>query len=274
MAKRSQDVYNAVGKSNVLFFDPATLHLVTDDKSPLYDERVHNAPQERMVRSIMVKGVRVPIIIVKNPETGATEVVDGRQRVINAREANRRLVAQGDEPVQVPGVVQKYVGNGADLADVMVLTNELRDSDTPTNRARKMQRLADFGRDEEAIGLVFGCSAQTVRATLGVLDLSADARKALDAGQVTMSQAKQLAKLTPDEQRAKVAELIQAGAGAKPREKAAKQRAVMGDAKPQVRSLRELRKLRDEFDPNTFGRSLLDWVLCLEDVRPVAKAAA
>ena len=35
MAKNSIDAYGALGKSNVLFFDPETLVLVTDEASPL-----------------------------------------------------------------------------------------------------------------------------------------------------------------------------------------------------------------------------------------------
>lgn len=41
MAKNSIDAYGASGKSNVLFFEPENLHLVTDTTHPLYDERVH-----------------------------------------------------------------------------------------------------------------------------------------------------------------------------------------------------------------------------------------
>lgn len=263
MARNSVEAYGASGKSNVLFFDPNALHLVTDEKSPLYDERVHNPPTERMVRSVMVKGVRVPIIIAKNPETGLTEVVDGRQRVINAREANRRLIAQGDEPIQVQAVVSKFTGNGGDLTEVMVLTNELREQDSPINRAKKMQRLAELGRDEQAIGDVFGCGAQTVRATLALLEAPKAVREAADSGTITMGQVKQLAKLKPDEQRAKLAELTAAGEGAKPHEKAAKQRAVLGDATPKMRTRKEIVARQSEVDAFTAEYKLLAWVLGL-----------
>lgn len=263
MAKSSTVAYGALGKTNVLSFDPASLQLVIDPKSPLYDDRVHSGPTEKMVRSIMVKGVRVPIIVAKNPETGLTEVVDGRQRVINAREANRRLIAQGDEPVRVQAVVSKYSGNGANLADVMVLTNELREQDTPTNRAKKMQRLADLGRSDEEIGDSFGITAQTVRSTLALLEAPAAVRQAVDAGKVTLTQAKQLAKLSPDEQREKVAELATAAEGAAPRERAAKQRAVLGETVPKMRTRREIVAKRDESERGSPQWLLLDWVLGL-----------
>jgi ParB family chromosome partitioning protein len=270
MAKNSIDAYGAIGKSNVLFFDPEGLHLVVDEKSPLYDDRVKNPPVEKMVRNLMAKGVRVPIIIAKNPETGLTEVVDGRQRVINAREANRRLVAQGGEPIQVPGMVSKFTGNGGDLADVMVLTNELREQDMPINRAKKMQRLADLGRDEAAIGLVFGCTVQTVRSTLALLECSAAVRSAVEAGTVNVGQALKLAKMQPEEQRAKVAELVAAGVGAAPRERTRKQREVLGTtAAPKMRARREIVAMRDSLVASSESARILEWVL---GAAPLVKA--
>ena len=263
MAKNSIDTYGAAGKTNLLYFDPDCLHLVTDKAHVLYDERVHSQPNERMVRSIMHKGVTTAIIIAKDPETGRTCVVDGRQRVINAREANRRLIERGEEPIQVPGVVRKFGGSGADLADVMVLTNELREQDTPLNRAKKMQRLSELGRDEEAIGLVFGCTVQTVRSTLALLDCTAAVRDAVEAGKVKLSDAVKLGRLGPEEQRAKVADLVQAGEGAKPHERSRKQREVMGDAVPKMRGRKEVTARRDDFSVGSAERALLDWVLGL-----------
>lgn len=90
MAKNSIDAYGANGKSNVLFFDPESLHLVTDTSHPLYDERVHLPLSESVILNIMELGVIEPIIVWKDPESGKTCVVAGRQRVKNATEANAR----------------------------------------------------------------------------------------------------------------------------------------------------------------------------------------
>ncbi|WP_242609785.1 ParB N-terminal domain-containing protein [Achromobacter xylosoxidans] len=86
--KKSKDVYGAEGQSNLLNFDPAKLTLVTDENSPLYDARVHLAVDEALARNIDYQGVLEPIAVSKNPETGETEVVFGRQRVKAARLAN------------------------------------------------------------------------------------------------------------------------------------------------------------------------------------------
>ena len=49
--------------------------------------------EEDVVQGMMEYGVQEAIKVVKNGET--LEVVDGRQRTINAREANRRLKERG-----------------------------------------------------------------------------------------------------------------------------------------------------------------------------------
>ena len=97
MAKNSIDVYGASGKTNVLNFEPENLHLVTDKTHPLYDERVHLPIEEGMVLNIAELGVLEPIIVWKDPETGLSCVVDGRQRVRHTLEANKRLLKEGKE---------------------------------------------------------------------------------------------------------------------------------------------------------------------------------
>lgn len=95
MAKNSKEAYGASGKTNVLMFEPENLHLVTDKTHPLYDERIHLPLHEPTVLSIMKLGVLEPIIIWKDPETGRSCVVEGRQRVKNTLEANKRLREEG-----------------------------------------------------------------------------------------------------------------------------------------------------------------------------------
>lgn len=242
MSKNSIDAYGAKGKSNVLSFDPEDLTIVTDVNSPLYDPRVNLPVSESLVLNIMAVGVLQPIIVSKNTETGATEVVVGRQRVKAAREANKRLLAKGCEPVRVPAVPRR-AGSPADQLGVLISENELREADTPLGRAEKMRRLMDMGRDEDSLAIIFGCSTQTVRNTLALLDCTATVRNAVEAGKIGVGHALKLSKLEPTEQREKLAELVQAGeAAATPRERAKAQRAVVQapDAPPKPRSRREM----------------------------------
>jgi ParB family chromosome partitioning protein len=63
------------------------------------------------------------------------------------------------------------------------------------------------GHDEDDLALMFGVSVQTVRATLSLLDATQAVKDAVESGTVTVTQARQLASLKPEEQREKVAEI-------------------------------------------------------------------
>lgn len=238
MAKNSIDVYGAAGKTNTLLFDPAALTLVSDPAHPLYDERIHLPLDEAMVLNIIDQGVLEPIIVWKDAEAGTTCVVDGRQRVRHTIEANARLVARGEAPLQVPAVVRR--GSAVRMAQAMVSANEIRRADTPLGRAKKMAALLERGHDEADLALLFGCTAQTVRNTLALLNSCADVQQAVEAGQINAGQARQLAGLPPEQQRERVAELIQAGEGVAPRERIRRQRAVMGTDQGRMRSRKQI----------------------------------
>lgn len=257
MAKNSIDAYGAKGKSNVLAFDPDDLVLVTDPKHYLYDERVHLPLKEPMVLNIMTLGVGQPIVVTKCPETGKTLVVAGRQRVKHAREANKRLRERGEMPIQVPAIPRR--SDTVVLGGLMVAENEMREDDTPLGRARKMVRLMDQGISETQIAIFFGCNAKTVKQTLSLLECVPEVREAVEAGTVNATAAYQLAKLTPAEQRVKVAELKQAGTGVTGHARARAQRAVMGDPKPKLRTRKEIVSERDASTGER--RAALEWVL-------------
>ncbi|MDS0779571.1 hypothetical protein OSC13_16825, partial [Serratia marcescens] len=154
MAKNSTEAYGASGKTNVLNFEPERLHLVTDRSHPLYDERIHLPLDEAMVLNIMDQGVLEPIIVWKDPETGLSCVVDGRQRVRHTVEANKRLAAAGKDLLFVPAVTKR--GSVVRMAQAMISANEIRRADTPLGRAKKMADALERGHDEEDLSLMFG----------------------------------------------------------------------------------------------------------------------
>jgi ParB family chromosome partitioning protein len=238
VAKNSAEAYGASGKTNLLNFDPHALHLVDDPAHALYDERIHLPLMESMVLNVMELGVLEPIIIWKDPEMGKTCVVVGRQRVKHAREANKRLVEQGKDPLLVPGYVKR--GSAIRMSQYMVSENEIHQPDSPIGRAKKMTSMLERGHDEDHLVLLFGCSLQTVRSTLALLDSPQVVQDAIEAGEVTLQEAKKLSALTPDQQREKVQELKQAAEGAEGREKVRRKREIMGDAKPKLKSRKEI----------------------------------
>ncbi|HHC3211971.1 TPA: ParB/RepB/Spo0J family partition protein [Klebsiella pneumoniae] len=257
MAKNSIDVYGASGKTNVLSFEPENLHLVTDKTHPLYDERVHLPIEEGMVLNIAELGVLEPIIVWKDPETGLTCVVVGRQRVKHTLEANKLRLKEGKDPLLVPGVVKR--GSANQMAKYMVSENEIRRPDTPLGRAKKMSDALDRGLDEDDIAVLFGCSVQTVRATLSLLEATQAVREAVEAGTINVTQARQLASLKPEEQREKVKQIETATAGITGHEKARRQRQVLGEAKPRIKSRKEIAKALE--DASGEYAEALRWVL-------------
>ncbi|MCW2473387.1 hypothetical protein [Candidatus Symbiopectobacterium sp. NZEC151] len=267
MAKNSKDAYGASGKTNVLTFVPESLHLVDDPSHPLYDDRIHLPLEEWMVLNIMELGVIEPIVVWKDPETGKTCIVEGRQRVKHTIEVNRRLLAKGENSLLVPGVVRR--GSASRVAKAMVSANEIFIPETPLGRAKKMAAAIERGDDEEDLALTFGCSVQTVRSTLALLDCTQAVQTAVEAGHVNITQARQLAALEPEQQREKVKELVQATSGVSGHERVRRQREVMGDAKPKLKTRKEITKALD--DATGDYAAALRWVLGAETTPEVNK---
>ena len=84
-------------------------------------------------------------------------------------------------------------------------------------------------------------------------------KDAVEAGTVTVTQARQLASLKPEEQRKKVAEIEAATAGTTGHEKARRQRQVLGDKKPRIKTRKEITKALD--DASGEYAAALRWVL-------------
>lgn len=213
MPKSSRDSLNAKGKRDAYMFDPDDLVIVTDEKSPLYDDRVELPLDESLVLNIMFapdgtpQGVLEPVNGMRNSETGKVEIIDGRQRVKAAREANKRLRKAGLEPVWVPCMLKRTNGHGA--MGMLISSNEHRQDDSPLGKAKKAQRYMDLGRSEAEVATLFGISAASVKNMLSLLDAPAAVRNAVEAGKISTSDGYKLAKLEPAEAKEKVAELVE-----------------------------------------------------------------
>lgn len=226
MGRSSKEVYGADGSTNLLSFAPEKLKIITDKSHPLYDERHALPVDDATVRNMMAFGVLEPIIVTLDTETGEVLVVDGRQRVKNAAEANRRLHAEGRPTLLVPATTRKG-DNAATLFGVMVATNELRQADPPLIRAAKMQRLKNLGQDDDAVALAFGVNKLTVQNTLALLDCSKPVQKAVEGGFIALADARYLSRLTPAQQTAKVEEIVKATVGKEGHARAKAKREVL-----------------------------------------------
>lgn len=170
----------------------------------LYDERVEMPLREEFILNIMTLGVKKNVIIEKIGTLAY--VVDGRQRVRAAREANKRLATLGEPLHRVPVVLQ--TGEESLIMTIGISTNEFNHDDPPLTKARKAQRLRDRGLTEDEIALAFGVTTKAVGNWEKMLGLSAPVKKAVEKGKVSASAAAQLHDLPAPEQKAQLDKLI------------------------------------------------------------------
>jgi ParB family chromosome partitioning protein len=271
VAKNSIESYGAQGKTNLLFFDPEDLHLVTDKSHPLYDPRVELDVSESLVASIAYFGVKEPVIVWKDPETGKTCVLAGRQRVKAARAANKLLKKRGEPPKMVKAIVER--GEKPNLLATMKIENEGRVEPTASERAKSAAQLLAAGYDEATVAIILHCSRSALKNYLALLDAPAVIRNAVDAGKLSATHAYSLSKLEPAEAKEKLGKMLSAAEGTNgTRQRAAKMREATDG--PKGRSRKEVQRLRDELNSAKPGAvltgwlSALDWVLGKHDDAP------
>lgn len=205
--------------------DCCVVGLDTDDgpEHPLYDERINDPLDENMVRNIMWQGVIEPIIIRKDGE--ACQVVAGRRRVRHAREANRRLLEQGREPIRILAINRR--GSDAEMAGVMISENEVRKDDGPLAKAKKAVGLMErYGWSSSEAAVAFGVDEQTIRIWQRLLDCDDKVLSAVEQGKLSASAALPLAKLPREQQRDELSSAIESGGGMTAKEFRARARAA------------------------------------------------
>lgn len=219
MTSRTEEC-SATSRGQTFKFDPLVLVIVDDPAHPLYDERVHidrTTPEWRAFKaSIASRGVINAISVKKGaehpkkPGTYLIEVVDGRQRVMAAREVNKERKAEGLEPILVEAVMRR--GDEADLCGLMIASNEQRVQDSPITKAKKAKRALDFGASEIQVCNDFGWSKAQFKQHMDLLGLSKPVREVIDSGKAPISAASELAKLEPAAQKEAVEKIVEAAA--------------------------------------------------------------
>lgn len=205
---------DAEKRGTIHWMDPAALTVVGRDtkdgkEHPLYDERAFLPIDEPMVASIMAIGVRenVHVVIEKRGAHKVALVVDGRRRVLHAREANKRLAEQGEELVYVPTTVVR--GDEAHVTEVMVALNEIRHEDEPLLKAAKAARMLERVQDLKQVARAFGVTPQAIEQWISLLTLSAPVKRAVRSGVVSPRAAATLVGLPPELQVAKLAKALE-----------------------------------------------------------------
>lgn len=210
---------------NAFGMDPDKLVIIgldTQDgpEHPLYDERIKLKLDEGLVRNIMVYGVIETVTVTKDAD-GLPLVVVGRQRVRCAREANKRLTAEGKKPILVPCMTKR--GEQNTMFGVMISENENRQEDSIITKARKASRMISVCRTTETeAAAAFGVSRPTLSSWLKLLDLDPALVKAIDRGEISANLALEKAGAGADVQKALAAEVRGKKANGKGRPSGAK----------------------------------------------------
>ncbi len=248
---------------NAFAIEPERLTIVTDEKHHLYDERVKLPVEENLVRNIMVHGVQVPVLVVK--EGNDILVVDGRQRVRAAIEANLRLEKEGAAPVKITILPKR--GHDSELFSICILANEMRQEDSPLVKARKANRLLTMNPDKRACAATFGVSLAQLERWLALLDLDPKVQKAIERGDVSATAAAELAGLSREDQVAQLdglkenSEATGVKATAKTVKRAVKKGA--GASEYEAPTKRDIRKVYDNEGLDDEDKTLLGWILGL-----------
>jgi ParB/RepB/Spo0J family partition protein len=198
---------------NVILVDPDQLVIVKKESDPLYDERSGWKIDESMVKSIKVYGVIEPIVVRANGEKdGQTvyEVVAGRQRVVNCREANKQLKKEGSVAHRIACVVR----NDEDkiLMGVMIAENEGRRGDELITKAHKVARFLAAGQTESEAAVAFHCTTASIKNYLLLLECAKPVQTAVAKGELSADIAKKMAKMTKEDQIEALEELRKEGA--------------------------------------------------------------
>ena len=265
--------YSADGRVDVWNIPPEKITVVTDKSHPLYDERVDLPLDEATVLNIMVFGVTNHVLVRRNGERNGVpliEVIDGRQRVRCAVEANKRLRKMGSPTICVPCFARK--GDDALNYGVMISANEHRRGDLPMVKARKLQKYMSFGKTIEEAANVAKLTVQATKNLIDLLDLHPKLQAKIDSYDLSATTARELGKLPQDEQVAAYQKLVDAGATkGDAAVEAARDVAAGRPVKPKtqrtkVRSRVLLGKLRDEvscYDTKEakIATALVEWFL-------------
>lgn len=206
---------NAAARGDLFHYDPDKLTIIDDPAHPLFDER-HDLPIDpEMVQNIKGIGVLEPIIVKKGPVVDGVPqvlVIDGRQRVKHAREANRQLLAEGadeDRLVLVPAIYRR--GGEEDSQAVMAAANSYRLVESPTVLGRKLARLANAGRSEAWLCNHFKLTKADLERYIRLVELAPAVQSAVDRGEISIKAIDSLERLPQTKQAEAVEKLVTEG---------------------------------------------------------------
>lgn len=204
--------FKDVSRGTLTYLYPDDLTVVVDPAHPLYDPRVEWPLDLAKVADIRERGVMHPILIRENGEDAKgrpiLEVIDGRRRVLHAREVNKGL--KNGSRIRVPVVF----AHGDDIQMVLhaIALNANREDETVHSRAVKVQKVIKLGATVEDVAKALCTTTKTVGVLLAYLNLHKNVQKAIDAGQIPVGSIASFAKVPREEQEAMLEKVRVSGA--------------------------------------------------------------
>jgi hypothetical protein len=217
----------------------------------------------------------------KNELVERVEIIFGVDRTISVREINKTR-----KPSERMKLRVRFVPKGTTDEEIVAMIeaeNARRKKDaSPIRKAESAKRMMKFKIDEATILRVQGLTnIESVKRSLGLLELSPTLRKAVDTGVVPATTALGLKELPTDEQETKAAAWL-AGAEEVPTAKAAAREVKEQKKAPEERSKKEegeigppsdrllgkvaraLKKLDDEQKPSPVSDHVADVIIALK----------
>ena len=186
--------------------DKRTDGRIDGPEHPLWQDRATFDPHEDTVFSLMEGGLIEPVVVLEVGDY--IELVAGRDRVISGREANRRRVEAGLEPMVFRVEVRRSL---KDAIRVKASENAIRRDLTPLQKAREVERALNFGLTEAEAARAMGVDAGTLKRWLKLLSLDPAVQGALDEGQITQGAALALTEIDHHGQREILAQEVAKG---------------------------------------------------------------
>lgn len=180
----------------LVYVDPDEAVLVVDPTAAMYDERVDLPVDPAAVANFRSYGVILPCVGRRDGDK--VVIIDGKQRVKIAREANAINRTCGQPPLRLP-VVLRDDGDREALA-VAESCNQVRWGDSCLAKARKAQRLVTMGYQQKEVAKIFGASTASVSIWMSLLRLEPRLQAALEREDLRFVDAVRLARLPRDRQ--------------------------------------------------------------------------
>jgi hypothetical protein len=187
----------------------------TAENWPAFCSRAEDELEDDWVDDIRTNGVRVAVDCYRDGNT--LVALDGRRRIRAARkvwaEQAKKGIAEA-ERVNIRVVIRRGDPFGLFAYNI---GSESRKERTPSQRAALMTHAQKFGASIDAIAKLFNVTGQTVRNTLGILDLQPDVVKAVDEGLMPLREAIKMGSMPRDEQKELLKTLVENKATRGPR---------------------------------------------------------